>query len=71
MSVSCFRLKHWDFILLELLCVQASLVLAFFFRLQEWNLFANPMYRDIAVFLLIDDICIISLFHRDKIILRS
>ena len=59
-------LKHWDFILLELLCVQVSLVLAFFFRLQEWNLFINPMYRDIAVFLLIDDICVIYILETFK-----
>ncbi len=63
-------LKHWDFILLELLCVQVSLVLAFFFRLQEWNLFANPMYRDIAVFLLIDDICVIYILETFKNILK-
>ena len=59
-------LKHWDFILIELICIQVSFVLAFFLRHGRWDMWYNDSYRNMALFLLIDDICVIYFLEAFK-----
>ena len=63
-------LKHWDFILIELICIQVSFVLAFFLRHGRWDMWYNDSYRNMALFLLIDDICVIYFLETFKNILK-
>jgi len=50
-------LKHWDFILLEIICLQVSYMLAYYIRHREvfWH---SDTYLAVAFFLLIDEIVI-------------
>lgn len=43
-------IKHVDFILLDLLCVQFAFYLSFVLRLDAWNPYVIPLYRNMAVF---------------------
>lgn len=46
-------LKHWDFILLDMICLQISFLLAFIIRHGLINSYSAPLYRSEAVILLI------------------
>ncbi len=50
-------LKHWDFILLEIICLQVSYVLAYYIRHREafWH---SETYLAVAFFLFIDELVI-------------
>lgn len=50
-------LKHWDFILLEIICLQGSYVLAYYIRHREafWH---SETYLAVAFFLFIDELVI-------------
>jgi len=63
-------LKHWDFMVIELLCIQISFVLAYFFRHGRWDMWINESYRNMALFLLVDDICVIYFIETFKNILK-
>lgn len=47
--------KHLDFILLDLLCLQVALVLAYMLRHGALNPYHVPLYRRMAVFFLVAD----------------
>ena len=63
-------LKHWDFILIEIICIQVSFVLAYFFRHARLDMWMNESYRNMALFLLIDDLCVIYFLETFKNILK-
>ena len=63
-------LKHWDFILLELICIQVSFILAFFIRHGRWNMWMDEVYRNTALFFLVDDICCVFLLQTFRNILK-
>lgn len=44
-------LKHWDFILMDVICLQAAFVIACLLRLGAGNPYSNPLYRNQAVVL--------------------
>ena len=50
-------LKHWDFILLEIICLQVSYVLAYYIRHREafWH---SETYLAVAFFLFINELVI-------------
>ena len=50
-------LKHWDFVLLEIICLQVSYVLAYYIRHREafWH---SETYLAVAFFLFIDELVI-------------
>lgn len=52
-------LKHWDFIVLDLVILQLSLALAYIIRHGWSNLYKNPLYANMAVLLLMADLVII------------
>ncbi len=65
-------LKHWDFILLELICLQGSFILAYFLRHLKWDMWTLDYYRNMALFLLADDICVIYFVNTfDKVLRRG
>jgi len=55
-------LKHYDFIILDLLCLQLAFVIAYMLRLGWVNPYIEKLYFDMAVFLVIADITIVF-FH--------
>lgn len=52
-------LKHWDFILLDMLCLQVAFVLAYILRGCGFNPYSQLLYRNMAIFLELADIVII------------
>ncbi|MBR3039859.1 MAG: sugar transferase [Lachnospiraceae bacterium] len=65
-------LKHWDFILWELLTLQVSFVIAYYIR-QGFNglhVYQSDLYRILAVILLLDDICVVYFAETFKDVLR-
>lgn len=55
-------MKHFDFIVLDLICLQVAFVLAYLLR-QSGNPYQNPVYRNVAVFLVLADLVVIYLFE--------
>ncbi|MCD8075305.1 MAG: sugar transferase, partial [Lachnospiraceae bacterium] len=52
-------LKHYDFILLDLICLHIAFVLAFAASGQGWNPYRNVLYRNMSVFLTLSDLLVI------------
>ena len=50
-------LKHWDFILLDMLFLQAAYIFSFFLRNGFINLYANKVYLNIGIIICFVDIC--------------
>ena len=50
--------KHFDFIIIDLLCVQFSYVLAYFFRHGLTNLYEVELYRNMALMIEIADLIV-------------
>lgn len=43
-------LKHADFMLLDMICLQLSFILAYALRGMEMDLYSDVLYRNMAVF---------------------
>ena len=65
-------LKHWDFILLELICLQVSFLVAYYIRhgFDGIRLYESELYRALALILLLVDVCIIFFAESFKDVLR-
>ena len=50
--------KHFDFILLDVICLQIAFILAYFFRQHGWNPYTNDLYRAIAILIAIFDLLV-------------
>ena len=54
--------KHYDFILWDLICLQVSFILAYMLR-HGWSfVYRNPLYRDMGMFLLLVD-CVVIFYN--------
>ncbi|WP_418403352.1 sugar transferase [Blautia sp.] len=42
-------LKHWDFILLDIICLQLSFIIAYHLRQGDGNLYADHLYSGVAI----------------------
>ena len=62
--------KHADFIVLDLLCLQLSLYLAYILRGQGFNLYGTELYRNMAVFVEFADIVVLFLDDSLKNVLK-
>lgn len=51
--------KHFDFLLIDLCCAQISLIIAYLIRLGEQSPYSDPIYRNIAILMMILQICIV------------
>lgn len=56
-------MKHRDFIFLDLICLQIAYVIAYVLRHGSVNPYANPVYRNVAWFLLFADFVIILFYE--------
>ena len=56
-KISNSWLKHWDFIALDLLFLQAAYALSYVLRNGLSNPYENPVYRNIGIILCLLDIC--------------
>lgn len=63
-------IKHVDFILLDLLCIQLAFYLSYALRLDDWNPYVIPLYRNMAVFVELADMLIIFMFEFYKDVLK-
>ena len=52
-------LKHLDFIVLDLFCLELAFVLAYWVRIGWSNPYANQLYRSMAIMLLLMDVAAI------------
>lgn len=51
--------KHIDFIILDLLCIQLAFYLSYVLRQVDWNPYVIPMYQNMAVFIELADLLVI------------
>ena len=63
--------KHVDFILLDLLCIQLAFYFSYVCRMGEWNPYSVPVYRNMAIFIELADIAVIFLFESYKNVLKE
>ena len=63
-------LKHIDFIILDVVCLQLSFVIAYFIRNGIENLYDVQIYRNMAVIIALIDIIILVFYETFKGILR-
>lgn len=55
--------KHYDFILLDMICLQAAFLLAYIIRGFEGNPYSIVLYRNMAVFIAFADIVTLFFFE--------
>ena len=58
--------KHYDFILLDLICLQIAFFLAYVLRGMGWNPYSRVLYRNMAIFVEAADIVVIFFFETLK-----
>lgn len=63
-------LKHGDFILLDLICLQVAFILAYLLRHGIGNPYGVQLYRNLAIFLELADIVVVFLFETFKNVLK-
>lgn len=63
-------LKHYDFILLDMLCIQIAFVLSYWLRNGMGNPYANELYRNMAIFVELADVVVIFFFETMKNVLK-
>lgn len=63
-------LKHFDFIILDLLCVQLAFYISYVLRQGDWNPYVVPLYRNMAIFVELADIIVIFIFESYKNVLK-
>lgn len=63
-------LKHYDFILLDMICLQVAFVLAYAFSGYGWNPYGTLLYRNTAIFLELADVVVIFSFDTLKNVLK-
>ena len=50
--------KHLDFIVLDVLCLQIAFFFAYFLRQHAWNPYTNDFYRAVGILLTIFDLLV-------------
>ena len=63
-------IKHVDFIILDLLCIQLAFYLSYLLRQGDWNPYVIPLYRNMAMFVEFADIIVIFVFESYKNVLK-
>ena len=62
--------KHFDFIILDLLCVQLAFYISYVLRQGDWNPYVVPLYRNMAIFIELADIIVMFVFEAYKNVLK-
>ena len=63
-------LKHFDFIVLDLVCLHAAFVLAYLIWNNSWNPYAIDLYRAMGLFLSLADIAVMFFCETLKNVLK-
>lgn len=63
-------LKHIDFIILDLICLQIAFVLAYFIRHGNIHLYNDFLYRNMAIIIELTDLMVLLLFGTLKSVLK-
>lgn len=63
-------LKHWDFIILDMLCLQAAFLVAYAASGYGWDPYAIPLYRNMALFIEIADFLVLVAFKMMSDVLK-
>ena len=63
-------LKHGDFIVLDMICLQLAFILAYAFRGYGFNVYGDILYRNMAIFLGFADLVVIFTFGTMKSVLK-
>lgn len=63
-------IKHLDFIILDMICIQIAFYISYVLRQDSWNPYAIPLYCNMAVFIELADIIIIFLTETYKNVLK-
>ena len=63
-------LKHWDFLVLDLICLQAAFMMAYLFRHQAGSPYENQLYLNMAIFLELADVMVMFFFETLKNVLK-
>lgn len=62
--------KHLDFIILDLICLQVAFFLAYMLRHKRINLYTNYIYANLAIVLVLIDICLLIFLNTLKNVLK-
>lgn len=62
--------KHYDFIILDLICVQVAFLLSYVLRHGMINPYINLMYRNMAIFVELADVVVLFFFETLKSVLK-
>jgi len=63
-------LKHSDFVLLDLICMQAAFIIAYLLRHKSGNPYETQLYLNMAIFLELADIVVLFFFETFKSVLK-
>ena len=63
-------LKHADFIVLDMICLQLAFILAYAFRGYGFNVYGDILYRNMAIFLGFADLVVIFTSGTMKSVLK-
>ncbi|TCS77172.1 exopolysaccharide biosynthesis polyprenyl glycosylphosphotransferase [Muricomes intestini] len=62
--------KHYDFIILDLICVQVAFLLSFVLRHGMTNPYIIPIYRNMAIFVELADVLVLFFFETVRNVLK-
>lgn len=62
--------KHIDFIILDILCMEVSLIVAYFLRHRNFSLFDNSAYRSLLIILIIANLLSCNVFDTMRDVLK-
>lgn len=63
-------LKHWDFMLLDMICLQVAFVVSYMMRHGFANPYEDHLYRNMAFFLILADVVIIFFYETFQGVLK-
>ena len=63
-------IKHIDFVILDILCLQVSFFLAYLVRHRNLNLYSNSVYGNLAIVLILIDVCMMFFLNTCKNVLK-
>lgn len=63
-------LKHIDFIILDMICLQIAFVMAYFIKNGNIHLYNNFLYRNMAIILEVADLMVLLIFGTLKGVLK-
>lgn len=63
-------IKHIDFVILDILCLQVSFFLAYLVRRRNLNLYSNSVYGNLSIVLILIDVCMMFFLNTCKNVLK-